>query len=56
MNRLRAIIIFAHFYGGDIPTEEIIDYLDSFSADADRKRKTIQSEVNEANKIKSKKY
>lgn len=42
--------------GESIPTDEIISYLDSFSADADRKRKIIQSEVNEANKIRSKKY
>lgn len=42
--------------GESIPTDEIINYLNSFSADADRKRKIIQSEVNEANKIKSKKY
>ena len=39
-----------------IPTEELIAYLNEFTADADRKRKVMQNEANEANKIRNKKY
>ena len=39
-----------------IPTEQIIRYLEAFAADIDLRKKVIQREVDEANRIKSKKY
>jgi len=40
----------------NISTDEIIGYLQGFTSDLDAKRKVIQDEVNEANKIKNSKY
>lgn len=39
-----------------VPTDAAIGYLEYFTADIDRKRKVVESEVNEANKIMGRKY
>jgi len=40
----------------NISTDDIVEYLQEFTSNLDAKRKVIQDQVNEANKIKSNKY
>jgi len=40
----------------NISTDEIIDYLQQFTSDLDAKKKVMQDQVNEANKIKNNKF
>jgi hypothetical protein len=40
----------------NVSTDEIVEYLQEFTSNLDAKRKVIQNQVNEANKIKGNKY